>query len=59
MIVEQKSAKWIEEDNRMLENLLWHLRRSVNNGDVSHTAEQLETWFINQLLEANKTELNN
>lgn len=41
---EQKSA-WSEDDDRMLESLLWHLRYSINGGDVDHTAGQIEKWI--------------
>ncbi len=43
-IYKQKPA-WSEEDERMLESVIWHLRNSVNNGDVYHSADELEDWL--------------
>ena len=42
---EQKPEEWSEEDERMLTSVTWHLRYSVNNGDIEHTAGQLENWL--------------
>lgn len=44
-----KSAEWGKEDDRMLESLLWHLRYSINGGDVDHTAGQIEEWLNGRL----------
>lgn len=33
-----------EEDERMKSSVIWHLRNSVNNGDIEHSAGQLENW---------------
>lgn len=38
---EQKPA-WGEEDERMLNSTIWHLRHSVNNEDIEYSAGQLE-----------------
>lgn len=41
----QKPAEWSEEDERMFDSVIWHLRNSVNNGNVKYTAGQLENWL--------------
>ena len=41
----QPKQEWSEEDERMLKSVIWHLRYSVNNGDIEHTAGQLEFWL--------------
>jgi len=43
--IEQKSAKWNEDDERTLNSIIWHLRYSVNNGGIEHSADQLEYWL--------------
>ena len=40
-----KTAEWSEEDERLFNSLVWHLRNSVNNGDCKHSAGQLEDWL--------------
>lgn len=37
--------EWSEEDERLFESVVWHLRNSVNNGDMEHSAGQLEDWL--------------
>ena len=41
----QKITEWSEEDERLFNSLVWHLRNSVNNGDCKHSAGQLEDWL--------------
>lgn len=41
----QKESTWTEEDERLFDSTVWHLRNSVNNGDTEHSAGQLEDWF--------------
>ena len=40
-----KNKSWSEEDERMLNSTIWHLRHSVNNGDTEYSAGQLEDWL--------------
>jgi hypothetical protein len=42
--IEQKPA-WSEEDERMFDSVVWHLRYSVNVRDIEHSAGQLEDWL--------------
>ena len=45
VIVNQKPAEWGEEDERLFNSTIWHLRYSVNNGDFELPAGQLEDWL--------------
>ena len=36
---------WSEEDERLFDSVVWHLRNSVNNVDIEHSAGQLEDWL--------------
>lgn len=40
-----KSPEWSEEDKIMLNSIIWHVRNSVNNGDITYSAGQLEDWL--------------
>lgn len=42
---EQKPAEWSEEDERLFNRTIWHLRYCVNNGDFKLPAGQLEDWL--------------
>lgn len=44
-LYKQRPAEWSEKDKRMLESVIYHLRNSVNNGDVDHSADELEEWL--------------
>ena len=44
-ILPQPKQKWDEENERLFNSAIWHLRNSVNNGDIEHSAGQLEDWL--------------
>ena len=41
----EKPTAWSEEDERMLNSTIWHLRYSVNNGNIGYSAGRLEDWL--------------
>ena len=41
----QSKQEWSEEDERVLNSAIWHLRNSVNNGDRTYSAGQIEEWL--------------
>ena len=45
MEVQEQKPTWSEEDERMLNSTIWHLRHSVNNGDIEYSAGLLEDWL--------------
>jgi len=42
---QEQKPTWSAEDERMLNSTIWHLRYSVNNGDMEYSAGQLEDWL--------------
>lgn len=47
-MAEQKTqSHWSDEDERLSKSVIWHLRNSINNGDTTYSAGQLEDWLKN------------
>ena len=45
MEVQEQKPTWSEDDERMLNSTIWHLRYSVNNGNIGYSAGRLEDWL--------------
>ena len=41
----EQNITWSEEDERMLNSTIWHIRNSINNGDTEYSAGKLEDWL--------------
>ena len=40
-----RRVQWTDEDDQVLNSVIWHIRNSVNNGDLKASGGRVEAWI--------------